>query len=149
MARGDLSGIIRFSSFNVDEIRRELGVLLSHEADIMGRQDNLEAEFAAERDAAAQIEGGAITFTGYFNAYKQRQANLAEALFRVRSEIDEVQDRLAEAYKELKTYELTQENRDAREEAEQNRKEQIALDEMGQNLHARHPAKIAEKKDGR
>jgi flagellar biosynthesis chaperone FliJ len=51
--------------------------------------------------------------------------------------IDAARDELAEAYRRLKTFEVTQEQREDAEEKEFNRREQIDLDEIGLNLHRR------------
>ena len=48
-----------------------------------------------------------------------------------------MRDEIIEAYQELKTLEITQENRDKRELAELERKTNAMLDEIGLTLHRR------------
>jgi flagellar export protein FliJ len=66
-----------------------------------------------------------------------RKQEMAAALAEVRRLIDEAREELAEAYRRLKTFEVTQEARALAEEQEANRLEQMDLDEIGLTLHRR------------
>lgn len=55
----------------------------------------------------------------------------------VRAEIVRAREELAEAYNELKTFEITQRERDRRAQEERDKKEQAFLDEVGLNIHRR------------
>ena len=48
-----------------------------------------------------------------------------------------MRDEIREAYQELKTFEITQENREKREAAELERKNNAVLDEIGLTLYRR------------
>ena len=55
----------------------------------------------------------------------------------MREQIEAARDELSEAYRRLKTFVITQEQRDEAEALEESRLEQIELDEMGLELHRR------------
>jgi flagellar FliJ protein len=91
----------------------------------------------------------AITFTGSLPADQRRtlaaylkrcdefREKLKDLLGEVRRQIAGAQNELAEAYRRLKTFEVTQEARDAAVAAEENRLETIELNELGLELHRR------------
>ena len=136
MGRGDLKGVIRLHKFRVDEKRRALGELLAAEAELIARLSAMDAELERERQAAQSEEAG-FTFEAYYQHYRQRRAQIEGMLVELRERLDAAQDDLAESFKELKTFEISQENREKRDAAERERKEQIQLDEIAQQLHRR------------
>jgi flagellar FliJ protein len=138
MAKKDLHTLIRLRKWDVDEKQRALGLLLRQEESVIERQQGLEAEVAAE-----------ITFTGSLPADQRRtlaaylkrcdefRGKLKDLLGEVRRQIVGAQNELAEAYRRLKTFEVTQAARDAAVAAEENRLETIELNELGLELHRR------------
>ena len=53
----------------------------------------------------------------------------------VRTEIEKVRDKIADMFKEQKTFEIVDDNRQKRREKENNAKEQKTLDEIGTNAY--------------
>ena len=53
----------------------------------------------------------------------------------VRAEIEKVRDKIADMFKEQKTFEIVDDNRQKRREKENNAKEQKTLDEIGTNAY--------------
>ena len=138
MATKDLHTLIRIRKWDVDEKQREAAVLMRREEAILAAQKELAAEMAREAafvSAAEVIE--TFTFSAYLARCDVRKEEMAQALIEVRRLIEEARDELAEAYRRLKTFEVTQERRDLAEEQETNRLEQIDLNEIGLNLHRR------------
>ena len=139
MPNKDLHTLIRIRKWDVDEKQREVAILMRREEAILAAQDDLKREMAQEAEFVGQAEVIQTTFT--FSAYLARcdlrKATMAAALIEVRRLIEEARDELAEAYRRLKTFEVTQEQRDAAEEIELNRLDTIELDEIGLNLHRR------------
>jgi flagellar export protein FliJ len=134
----DLHTLIRLRKWDVDERQRALAALLRREESILAAQRALKEEMARE---AAFVRAADVSQTLTFSAYllrcEQRKAEWAQALSEVRRAIEEAREELAEAYRNLKTFEVTQEVRDAAEEQENNRLEQIELNEIGLTLHRR------------
>jgi flagellar export protein FliJ len=140
MATKDLSTLIRIRKWDVDEKQRAVAALLRREEAILAAQAALEDE--VRREAAFVAQGGPnerLTFAAYLAHCDQRKQQMNAALIEVRGLIDQARDELAEAYRGLKTFEVTQKAREAAEERELARQEQMDLDEIGLNLH-RHKA---------
>lgn len=129
----DLESLLRLHSWTVDERRRELGVLLAREEELVQFGRRLDKEYLHEQKVAAADP----TFAGYsFGAFAQshrlRREQWLRTLGALRGEIEQARDHLAEAYRQLKVYEEVQEKRAEQERAEEARKEQIAFDEIGE-----------------
>jgi flagellar export protein FliJ len=121
----------------VDEKRRALAELERTEQDVLDRQQALRAEMLREQAAVRENPAFGITFGAYVQRYKDQQERLAQSLVNIRKAIEVARDDLSSAFKELKTYEITQANRDLRDKHERDRKEQEVLDEIGLTLHRR------------
>lgn len=139
MAKGkDLHTLIRLAKWEVDEAQRALGALLTREQEIIDELARMAEQLKREQEVAAgdSLEAG-LTFANYMEWHLQRRAAMTQMLVSVRTEIQAARDVLADAYRVQKTYELAQDARDQREKAEFERKDRIALDEIGANLHRR------------
>jgi len=138
MADKDLHTLIRVRKWDVEEKQRALGVLLRREGDVLATQAALFDELAREKAFVSQAQPvQRLTFAPYLKQWDLRRENVEKALAEVRRLIDEAREELAEAYRNLKTFEVTQEARDAAAVAESERLEQIDLNEIGLTLHRR------------
>jgi flagellar protein FliJ len=138
MAKDSLKTLIRLAKFNVDEKRRTLQSFQAREDEIVAAMRNDEERLKEEqRVAAADATGVGFLYGAYAGAWITRRDELARMLEAVRQEIQRARDELAEAFGELKTYEITQRERERRAKAEADKKEQAFLDEIGQNIHRR------------
>ncbi len=134
----DLHSLIRLAGWTVDEIQRTLAELVEREEQLVTARYELDEELKREQAAAsANIMEGGLTFSGYIRLYQARRDDLDHKIVEVGKEIAAARDKLAEAYRDQKTYELAQATRDAAWEQEMARREQISLDEIAQNLHRR------------
>lgn len=138
MPQSDLETLIRLRKFEVDERQRAMAMLMRREEAVLSGLDALDKE--KQNEAAfmseAEIWAGS-TFTAYLKHWETRRDQFAQALQQVRAQIEQARDELSDAYRRLKTFEITQEQRDEAEALEDNRLEQIELDEMGLELHRR------------
>lgn len=140
-----LKTLIRLSKFNVDEKRRVLTALQNREDQIIEEIRQGESQLKIEQRLAAEDATGIGFMYGAFHkSWMQRRDLMQQALAAVRAEIETARDDLAEAFRELKTYEVTQANREKREREEADRKEQVFLDEIGANIHRRKEPETAE-----
>ncbi len=130
MAKG-LRTLIRVHEWDVDEKRRFLGRLLDHVNTLERQGRDLETEIKSEQVIAAVSEEVGFAYGAYAEAAIHRRRDIAGNIVRAETEIVAAQDVLTEAYRELKTYEIAQENRDREEISELDRKEQAELDEIG------------------
>lgn len=128
----DLKNLIRLHEWQVDEKRRKVGALLSLVADLELQARRLEEELVTEQAAAAAAPAEAGFFYGrYAETVIERRQRIAYSIAKAEEEITAAQDELREAYRELKKYEIAQENRTKREAYEEARKEQAFLDDIG------------------
>ncbi len=141
MQKKDLHTLIRLRKWDVDEKQRGLAVLLRQEEGVIERQAALEAEVVSELAFAGQLPADQRgTLSGYLKRCEHFRAALHAALQDIRNRIAVAQDHLSEAYRRLKTFEVTQDQRDLAEEKEEARLETLELDEVGLNLHRRKSA---------
>ncbi len=133
-----LKTLIRLSKFNVDERRRVLVALQNAEDQVLAEIDSHDHRLKEEQRLAAQdATGVGYLYGSYHRAWMDRRENLLRSLAALRQQIEAARDALAEAYREQKTYEITQKERERREAEERDRKEQAFLDELGQQMHQR------------
>lgn len=138
MAQKGLKTLIRLSKWNVDEKQRVLVALQGREDEILSWIKQSEEQLKEEqRIAADDSTGVGFSYGAFANAWLGRRQQLFAMLEMVRAEIIRARDELAEAFNELKTYEITQRERDRRAQAERDKKEQAFLDEIGLNIHRR------------
>jgi flagellar export protein FliJ len=139
-----LKGLVRLRKWDVDEKRRFLANLLDSEAQVISLLRALEEQGKQERRAAsADPMGAGITYGGYARWARGRREELESALKEIRQRIDAARDLLAEAFKELKTSEIAEENRSSRETVERQRRENTRQDDVGLEIFRRAEKKIS------
>lgn len=129
----DLESLLRLHSWTVDERRRELGVLLAREEELIRFGQQLDLQLIREKKVATEDPTSAGYAYGAFVQYHRlRREQLERTLAALRSEIEQARDQLADAYRQLKVYEEVQKKRAEQERQEEARKEQIVFDEIGE-----------------
>lgn len=137
MGKG-LHGIIRFRRHQVDEARRSLGLLLNMAADMERQAAALEKEIVEEQRAASEKpEEAGFTYGRYALRAIHRRSLIARARAEVEQRIAVAQESVRLEFREMKVFEIAQENRDTTEQAEALRTEQALLDELGLQRHAK------------
>lgn len=137
MAKKSLKTLIRVHQFELDEKRRQLGNLLRFEQALENRKILLAKRFKEEEEAARSDQTAALTFGAYVDWHIEETQRVERALVDTRQEIMYMRDEIREAYQELKTLEISQENRDKQAAAEEERKSNAVLDEIGLTLFRR------------
>lgn len=131
MAR-DLLTLIRLNEWTVDERRRELGDVLNSLAVLEESLERLRTEVLREQEFVKNSPEEAGFFYGnYANAVIHRRADLNQGIVRMEQEVATARERVNEAYRDLKKYEVAQEIRDFEQAREDAREEQIELNELG------------------
>ena len=138
MAQKGLKALIRLSKWNVDEKQRALVALQGREDEILSWIKQSEERLKKEQRVATEDSTGVgFSYGAFAKAWLARRQQLLAMLDMVRAEIVKAREELAEAFNELKTYEITQRERDRRAQAERDKKEQAFLDEIGLTIHRR------------
>jgi len=128
----DFNILIRLNEWTVDERRRELGDVLASLAELESSLRRLREELAKEQSVVqASPEEAGFFYGNYAQAVIERRHRLNAGISRMEEEVTQARDKLNEAYRELKKFEVVQDLRDTRETHELARKEQIDLDEIG------------------
>jgi flagellar export protein FliJ len=127
-----LQTLIRLHEWKVDEKRRQLGELIRLLDGLEEQARRLEEEVAREQKVAAAAPTGAgYTYGDYALAVIERRERLKESIAQAEKAVEQAREELRAAYRELKSFQVTQANRRRREEDERNRREQAVLDEIG------------------
>ena len=131
----NLNTVIRLNEWTVDERRRELGEVLRALAALEDGLERLRQELIKEQNAVMASPGEAGFFYGnYAQAVIGRRQTLNDGIQRMEAQVAAARERLNEAYRELKKFEVAQKTRDERQARELARREQGILDEIGLTL---------------
>jgi flagellar export protein FliJ len=131
-----LSNLIRLHKWQLEEERKALAALLSARQDLEDRAAKIRADMASERQKANNINW-LFAYPPYAEAANKQLDRLAESVTELEVTIAAAEDRVADAFKELKKYEVALERQLERERIEAERREQILLDEIALNAHRR------------
>ena len=133
----DIDSLIRLSRWRVDEKRKALAELEALEEHLQSEAVRLTEELAREKAIAAAQSEPAPGLGAYIRAALERQAHLTQSIAEVKDRIAAARDEIANAFQELKRYELVQKDRQQRALLRQRRRETATLDEIGQTQHQR------------
>lgn len=132
-----LPSLIRLHKWQLEEQQRQLAQLEGLQQQFVGRIRILDAEVAAESAAAGAASETGHVLGGYIQASLQRRRNLEQSAAGVQSQIDDVREQVAEAFQELKRFELAHEQNLTRERKTAKRRERVQEDELGINMFRR------------
>ncbi|RVU33720.1 flagellar export protein FliJ [Hwanghaeella grinnelliae] len=133
-----VSTLIRLSKLEVDNRRRLLADLLEQDAAFDRAIDRVDTELDTERQKARETPEYGAGFVAYAKHAASRRKALVDRKAALAVDIDTARDRLAEAFEEQKKYEITAERQEEEETAEENKREQQDLDELGLQTHSRN-----------
>lgn len=134
-----LDNIIRLRKWELDEVRRILADLLGERDAMMHQLDMMEQEIA-DQSQNASIEVFATTVGAYMGGIKRRKDEIIAAVIKKEKEIEEQQDKVAEGFQELKTFEIARDQEMLRIRQAEAKEEQEMFDELGIQEHARKDA---------
>ena len=127
-----LDSLIRLHERTLDEARRELGRVEAAVASAAAAVDALEVEIKAEQAAAGADLTGQFGYANYARQAIARRAELRTAYQQAEVAREQVREKVAAAFAELKKFEITAERRAALAQQEENRRLQGELDEIAQ-----------------
>lgn len=132
-----LDALIRIHQFELDEKRRALKELETVRANIETAIRMLENEVDREQKAAVGSVEAGMAYGNYARAAIARRGRLEQNLRDIEPQVEAAREVVAQAFEELKKYEITKAGRDKAAVAEANRKEQILMDELGLSAYMR------------
>lgn len=139
-----LKTIIRLQKLQLDEKRRVLAELQNLEDRLKAEIQRVKDEIAREQATAREDFSVSFTYANFAQAALERGRKLGESLAQVEAQISVATDQMAEAFQELKRFELAEEERLKREKEKQKRKDAIMLDETALVGFRRRQAEEAE-----
>jgi len=132
-----LKTLIRLAKWEVDQKRRALLALQGREDELIAHMRAAEEQLLREQAVAAADGEAGFLYGAYAGAWLQQRAQMEDLLAELRRQIEAARDDLSEAFRQHKTLEVTQANRDKRAREEADRKEQNFLDDVGLEMHRR------------
>tara|TARA_R110000868_G_scaffold4155_11_gene25336 strand:- start:8681 stop:9103 length:423 start_codon:yes stop_codon:yes gene_type:complete len=133
-----LPGLIQLNQWKVDEQRRkvtELEILSERLADeVTQLQNDIERE---GRNSGESLEDSQA-FSAFLTRTMAQRAKLKGSIVDLQGQISAAKDDLADAYRELKSYEVAQAKRDSRETRKQELRDRVKMDEIGLNIFRRN-----------
>ncbi|MEX2617804.1 MAG: flagellar FliJ family protein [Alphaproteobacteria bacterium] len=136
-----IDALIKIRVYELDQKRRALRQIEEVQARIERDIAALKDEIATEQNAARHSDEGSYTYGGYARRAISRRAELHRTLGEVGKQVDAARDDVARTFEGLKKFEITKAARDDAEHAEVNRRERMALDELGLNAYTRNKTK--------
>ena len=137
MSRKSMTGLIRLHKWQLDEKRRNMGELEKMRSELLHHLQHLQDELAAEKKMAASSPIVSINYVGYAQQVMVRRENIKNSISEVDASIENMKDQVAEAFKELKKYQVVEQREQDRLLADRNLRQQSELDELAINMHRR------------
>lgn len=131
----ELHALIRLRKYNLEALQKKLAQLNQRVLSFERQIEALQKEFETEKELA---KGSMTDFSAYTRRVQQKEAALRRELGRVNKEVAAQRDRIADAYRDLKAVEMTQDRRDEVRLDKRMRKEADELDSVGLEIHRRN-----------
>jgi flagellar FliJ protein len=132
--------VLRLKRFRVDELKRRLATLDEMKADLDKKLTDLDDSVAREKQRANDSEIGRLAFPSFLQSIEVRRANIRATMKELEKERSTVQEDLAGAFQDLKSFELAEQEREKRIAEQQARSAQTRMDEMAIVRHLRKHA---------
>lgn len=132
-----LEGLIRLNKWKLDEKRLALAELERLAQRLRDQLLSLERELAAEQKIAGESAEASMSYAYYADAVMTRRETINRSLAEVEGQIRLALDEVAEAFRDLKKFDIVKARRDREAAEKAKRVQQSLLDEMGLQLHRR------------
>jgi flagellar protein FliJ len=126
-----LDSLIRLHRWQLDERRRDLATLEDLAAKLADERRRLDAEDERERTVASASPEAAFGYAGYARGLIDRRRKLELSQEEAAAQIARAREALAEAYQDVKRYEIAAANRLKQQEQRDAKRQQQAMDDLG------------------
>lgn len=134
----DLEPLIRVRKHTVEQKQKFLADLYRQAEELESEKETVLDRLEKEREKVKEMQVEMLSYFGpYTDAVKERVSEIDEQRKNLETRIEIAREDMREAFAELKKIEITQERREAEEEADINRKESDELDEIGLEIFRR------------
>jgi flagellar export protein FliJ len=124
-------GLIRLKRFQVDEKRRRVTQIETMIAEFERMAVDLTREITSEEERAGISDPSHFAYPTYAKAAMQRRDNLRHSADELRTQLDDAQADLAEAFEDLKKVEILEDREQARERTAETARDQAEMDHIG------------------
>lgn len=132
--------LVRLHRWKLNEKRQKLAELEDLAAKMRLEVDRLDKKMDAESQAARASAEIAVVYPAYVSAMLDRRKRLDHSIAEVEQSVAQARQDVTDAFHELKRYELALRNREQREQAKIQRREQAQTDAQGAAVHRRQAA---------
>ena len=132
--------LLRLKRFRVDELKRRVATLDEMRADLEKKLTDLDDTVVRERQRATDSDIGRLAFPSFLQSIDVRRKNIQNTQKDLERERAVQQDDLAAAFQDLKSFELSEEERLRRASEAEGKSAQSRLDEMAMTRHLRKHA---------
>jgi flagellar export protein FliJ len=132
--------LLRLKRFRTDELKRRLASLDEMKADLERKLADLNDTVTREKQRASDSDIGRLAFPSFLKSIDERRRNLRATMKELERERASAQEALSEAFRDLKSFELAEEERLRRQTEAESRAAQSRLDEMALARHLRKHA---------
>lgn len=129
--------LIRLHRFQVDEKRRQVAELEVMLQEFRNRERELEAQVLLEQEKAGISDVAHFAYPMFAKSVIRRRENILNSIEDIERQLDTAKEELGGAFRELKKYEIVEDNRKRRQRREAVRVEQRELDDIALGIHRR------------
>ncbi len=133
-----IASLKRLSRLELNEKRRHVAALHDDVEGIRDHAKTLESSLLSEQKAAAQNPDTALFYGSYAQSVVTRRNALAQQAIKTEKRLEEEMDTMKDCFRESKRHEIIENRRRAANQAEQDKRDQDQLDELGINNHRRN-----------
>ncbi len=133
----DLKSLIRLRRWELDEKRRILMDLNQLAMRLESEKKHVEESMARENEETAGTMESSPTFGAYVASAIARRKSLESSIEQVAVRIETAAEELRESFRELKKYEVAQDNRDTEAKRAKLQEENKLMDEIATEGHRR------------
>ena len=136
-----LETLIKLCKRDIDEVRQQLSMLEDERAKALAHIVTIDREVKKEMAASGEVMvGWADMLSEFLKRMERRKEAQVQKVLRIETRMNQLRDRLAEQFAEMKKYEIARDHRLAAEQKRLEKQMQTMLDEIGIQLHQRDQA---------
>lgn len=132
-----LPGLIRLNQWKVDEQRRKVTELEIFADKLSMQIIQLEADMKREGEVSGDSLATSQAYSAFLKGAMAQRDTLRESIEDLQRQITAAKDDLAAAYRELKSYEIAQANRDRHQARKRELLDRVKMDEIGMTMFRR------------
>ncbi len=132
-----LTTLIKLSRRQMDDLRHDLNVILDKKEELLAEKRALHDALRQEQETFALMPETQYAYSNFAMNIRIKQENLDRFVAVLEAQAEAMMEKIAEAFQELKRYEILLDIKKKAAEDEGKRRERIEMDEIGQELHRR------------